>query len=72
MEKRIKYKAYLHQDKGSNIETAEELGIDIINTDFIYSLYEVELDMEVDVETGESWILKVNGVDLVRPAKHSI
>ena len=72
MGKRIKYKEYLHQDKESNIVKSEELGIDIINTDFIYSLYEVELDMEVDIDTGESWILKVNGVDLARPAKHSI
>lgn len=72
MGKRIKYKEYLHQDKGSNIERAKELGIDTINTDFIYSLYEVEFDMEVDVESGESWILRVNGVELVHPAKQSI
>jgi hypothetical protein len=72
MGKRIRYKAYLHQDKDSNIEMAEELGIDIVNTDFVHSLYEVEFDMGVDVETGESWIFRVNGVDLVRPVQHSI
>ena len=68
MGKKIKYKDYVHKSKDSNWEKARELGLDDDEKfmyNFIGSLYEVELDMEVDVETGESRILKVDGRELM-------
>jgi len=72
MGQRIKYKDYLHGSKSSNHSKADELGIPeegSVRDKFIYALYEVEFDMEVDMETGETWILGVNGVKLEKPVK---
>jgi hypothetical protein len=70
---RIKYLAYLHNDKDMNFEKAEELGLSEQALDkFIYSLYEVEFNMEVDTKTGESWIVGVNNVKLEKPVKSSL
>lgn len=64
------YLAYLHGDKSSNRGIAEELGLsEKASDDFVYSLYEVEFNMEVDVDTGETWIVGVAGVKLERPVK---
>lgn len=70
--KKLRYKEYLHSDKEDNDYKAREFGIDSnekFMDKFLYSLYEVEFDMEVDTETGETWILKVNGVELKEPVK---
>jgi hypothetical protein len=70
--KKFKYKEYLHGSKGNNHERACQLGLEN-NEEFMqkfaYSLYEVNFDMEVDVQTGETWILAVNGVELKEPVK---
>lgn len=63
-------KAYLHSNKESNYDKAEEFGLDDnkeFMDNFIYSLYEVELNMEVDVKTGETQILGIAGVKLDKP-----
>ena len=50
------------------MDKAEELGLSEEAIDkFVYSLYEVEFNMEVDVETGKTWIIGVNGVKLEKP-----
>ena len=62
LENKLTYKAYLHNDKGSNYDKAREFGLDNdkeFMDKFVYSLYEIELDMEVDTKTGESWILGI-------------
>jgi hypothetical protein len=66
------YKAYLHGDKSQAWYYNEEhsLGIDEESKafeNFIYSLYEVEFDMEVDTDTGKTKILAVNGIKLENP-----
>lgn len=51
-------KMYLHSSKDSNYEKAEELGLSEEATQkFKYALYEVEFDVEVDMETGDTKIL---------------
>ena len=67
---KLTYKAYLHSDKESNYDKAEEFGLDDnkeFMDNFIYSLYEVELNMEVDIETGETWFLGIEGFKLDKP-----
>lgn len=67
---RKRYLSYLHSDKSSNAEKAEELGLSEKALDnFVYSLYEVEFNMEVDVETGETWIIGIAGTKLEKPVK---
>jgi len=67
---RKSYLTYLHSDKSSNREKAEELGLsEKASDDFVYSLYEVEFNMEVDVETGETWIIGIAGTKLEKPVK---
>ncbi len=72
IEKKLKYTAYLHSEKETNYNNAKKFGLEdneeFMNK-FIYSLYEVELDMEVDTKTGESWILGIGGVKLEKPVK---
>lgn len=68
------YKAYMHGDKDDAWEYNEtqELGFDTQSDafgEFVYSLYEVALDMEVDTDTGEAKILGINGVKLERPVE---
>lgn len=52
-------KMYLHSDKESNFELGEEIGLSekAIQEQFKYALYEVEFDVEVDMETGETKVL---------------
>ena len=55
---------YLHGDKGSNMEIAEEqLDLEGAALDkFKYALYEVKLQVEVDIKTGETKILSAEQV----------
>jgi hypothetical protein len=62
---------YLHSSKESTVDTyiEEFLGgdydrYDEVPDNFKYALYEVEFDVEVDIETGNTKILKVNGQEL--------
>ena len=52
-------KMYLHSDKEDNWDLAQELGIseEAYREHFKYTLYEVECEVEVDTETGESKLL---------------
>lgn len=67
---RKSYLAYLHSNKTDNAEKARELGLsEKVSEDFVYSLYEVTFNMEVDVETGETWIVGIAGTKLEKPVK---
>lgn len=56
---------YLHGSKEDNWDKGEEIGLSEKALDkFKYALYEVEFEIEVNEETGESTILKVNGREL--------
>lgn len=70
MSKRI-IKMYLHSDKEDNWDIGEEIGLseEAISEEFKYALYEVEVDVEVDMETGKTKILAVDGVKLVESQK---
>ena len=62
---KIVTKMYLHGSKDSNYDKAEELGLsEEAQKNFAYALYEVTFDVEVDTETGDTKILKVNGKEL--------
>jgi hypothetical protein len=68
------YKAYLHGEKETAWHYNEENSLGMNEESaafkkFIYSLYEVELDMEVDTDTGATRILTVNGIKLEQPAR---
>lgn len=54
---------YHHSNKEENWDTGEELGMDerTIRDAFAYALSEVEFDVLVDTETGETEILAVDG-----------
>jgi hypothetical protein len=55
-------KMYLHGDKDSNYEKAEELGLsEKAIENFAYFGYEVEFDVELDTDTGDTKILTVDG-----------
>ena len=66
MKKQIKM--YLHSSKEGNIQyITEELEIELSEEalhNFMYALYEVEFDVELDTDTGDVRILKVNGREL--------
>lgn len=53
---------YAHVGKDSNWETGEKIGLseEAIKNHFKYCCSEVELEIEVDMETGESEILAVD------------
>jgi len=64
-------KMYLHSSKEGNCDKyiEEFLGNDYDRADeipdnFRYALYEVEFDVEVDTETGDTKILKCDGKKL--------
>lgn len=59
-------KMYLHSRKEGNLDMVDEIGITNKEavSNFSYALYEVEFDVEVDTETSETKILKVNGQEL--------
>ena len=68
------YKAWLHGSKEDAWEYNERFNLEY-DTDsdafgeFVYTLYEVQLDMETDNETGETLILGIGGVKLETPVK---
>lgn len=58
-------KMYLYSDKETNVEKAREIGLsEKAQQRFMYALYEVEFEVEIDEETGKSKILKVDGKKL--------
>lgn len=61
----IKY--YLHGDKDTNWELGERIGLteEAIRNHFRGACYEVEVDLEVDMLTGESKIIAVDGRKLL-------
>ena len=72
LENKLTYKTYLHSDKESNYDKAREFGLDNNKEfidNFVYSLYEVKLSMEVDTKTGECYILGISGIKLEKPVK---
>jgi len=49
---------YLNSDKDSNYEIGKELGLsDEAMEKFKYALYEVQVEVEVNTETGETEII---------------
>jgi len=65
-------KMYLYSSKESNTDTYIEEFLDDdydryeeVPDKFRYALYEVEFKVEVDTETGDTRILKVNNKELV-------
>ena len=63
---KIKYKTYLNSDKWDNMDRLDELMEKHVfamtkkaTERFKGSLYEVEFEMELDTETGESKIISV-------------
>ena len=63
----MKAKLYLHSSKDSNYEIGKELGLPEgkVLDNFMYALYEVGFDVEIDETTGDCKILKVNGDDII-------
>jgi hypothetical protein len=64
-------KMYLHSNKESNTDKYIEEFLDgdydrceEVPDKFMYALYEVEFDVEVDLITGDTIILKVDGRSL--------
>lgn len=71
---------YLYTHKERNDPYCQECGrpTDLKNTfqmseeavsSFRYCLYEVELDAEIDLDTGETWITRFEGKELSEKAK---
>jgi len=59
-------KMYLHSNKESNYDKGEEAGLsEKALENFIYALYEVEFDVEVDTKTGYARIIAVDGHNLI-------
>ena len=61
---KVKTKMYLHGDEENFYDDAKEIGLNPDNAafrEFSNALYEVEFEVEVDTETGETKILKVDG-----------
>jgi hypothetical protein len=68
----MKHKMYLHSDKGANAyEGEEELGLSgQALENFMYALYEVEFDVDINEETGEVTIERVfDGRTILIPEK---
>jgi hypothetical protein len=60
-------KGYLHGDKRSDYEQAEEIGLSEEATqEFVGWGYEVEFDLEVETKTGKTKIIAVNGHKLAQ------
>lgn len=59
---KVMARAYLHSCKESMCDLGQEIGLssEALNR-FVYALREVELEFEVDAETGECEIVKVDG-----------
>jgi hypothetical protein len=54
---------YVHGDKEYCWQVGEQIGLseELIKEKFAYALYEVSVDVEVDMSTGESKIIAVDG-----------
>lgn len=66
-------KMYLNSSKDTNYEIGRELNLDDNALDeFVYALYEVEFEVEVDTDTGKSTILKVDGIRIRQPSPEEI
>ena len=61
---------YLHNSKDSNWEKGTELGLsgDALKR-FVYACLEVELEVEVDPQTGGAEIISVDGRELKEPKR---
>lgn len=57
---------YLHSSKESNYELGKQIGLrgNALKY-FVYALYEVMFDVEVDPETGAATIVAVDGMFVV-------
>lgn len=65
----LKTKLYCHSNKESMYDKGEELGLsDEALDNFIYTMYEVEFDVEID-ESGNAYATHLNGVKLERPVE---
>jgi hypothetical protein len=63
-------KLYSHSQKDTLCEKGEELGLsEKAMEKFVYTLYEVVFDVEINRETGEVMITSVNGMELREPVK---
>lgn len=62
-------KMYLHSSKDSNYDLINRFNLEFADEDaettFLYALYEVEFDVEVDLDTGKEKIISVNGRKLL-------
>ena len=59
-------KMYLHGDKESNREQGKDLGLrSLALNNFCGALYEVEFEVEVDMETGDTKIISCDGKKLI-------
>lgn len=66
---KVIHNMYLYGDKDTNCEIGYELGLEEDALDnFVHALYEVCFEMETDTDTGESVILKVDGVEIRKPS----
>ncbi|HUV84519.1 MAG TPA: hypothetical protein VMV86_02360 [Methanosarcinales archaeon] len=58
---KVKTTLYLHGDKEHNYQEGKDLGITgEALYHFQHALYEVKFDLEVDTDTGETKIIKVD------------
>ena len=61
----MRVKKYLHSSKENNLDLAKKIGLDDEAAEnFMYALYEVEFELEVDMETGDYEIVSVDGVKM--------
>lgn len=62
----IKAKAYLHSSKEQMYDLGVKIGLKGKALDYFRcALYEVKFELEVNEETGEAKIIKVDGVGLL-------
>lgn len=61
----MRIKTYVHSDKETNYEVGKEAGLTgEALKNFSYAGYELELEFDVDPNTGESLLLSVDGTYL--------
>jgi hypothetical protein len=67
----MKHSMYLHSDKGANAYEGEELGLTGEALDnFMYALYEIEFQVDVNMETGVVTIERIlDGLTVFVPEK---
>lgn len=62
---------YLHQDKGDLWPLGEELGLTEIAQDGFFPAYEVKINFDVDMETGETVLTGIDDIPLDRSKRIS-